>query len=291
MTPPDQHSAPALLLVSPGGRDERGAEAFRSLVAGLGERHPELPIGGGFVGTSSPPLADAVASLVGRGVRSFAVVPLTLSPTGPETAQIPSALAAEERRHPGTSYVLGRPLGPDPALLGALERRIEEVLGGRRSPMDRARTTVLLVGRGSTDPYANAEAHRAARLLWEGRGLAGVETAFVSLAAPDVPAGLDRCRTLGARRVVVLPYLLFPGVLPDKVAAQAQGWADVHPEVAVDLADVLAGGDDLFELVLERYREAVHGGARTDWPGGTWTVGPLGGGGRVAVPARGPRGR
>ena len=83
--------------------------------------------------------------------------------------------------------------------------------------------TVLLVGRGSTDPDANAEVHKAARLLWEGRGYAGVETAFVSLAAPDVPSGLDRCVKLGARRIVVLPYFLFTGILPDRVRQQTRG--------------------------------------------------------------------
>ena len=81
-----------------------------------------------------------------------------------------------------------------------LERRLDEALGGGGAHAeDRADVTVLLVGRGSTDPDANAEVHKAARLLWEGRGYAGVETAFVSLAAPDVPSGLDRCVEARAR--------------------------------------------------------------------------------------------
>jgi sirohydrochlorin cobaltochelatase len=123
-------------------------------------------------------------------------------------------------------------------------------------------TTVLLVGRGSTDPDANAEVHKAARLLWEGRGYAGVETAFVSLAAPDVTSGLDRCAKLGARRIVVLPYFLFTGVLPDRVRLQTEGWAAVHPEVDVVPADVIGPTDELAELVWERYDEAVRGDVR-----------------------------
>ena len=43
---------------------------------------------------------------------------------------------------------------------------------------------MLLVGRGSTDPDANAEVAKIARLLWEGRDRPRVETAFVSLARP-----------------------------------------------------------------------------------------------------------
>ena len=82
---------------------------------------------------------------------------------------------------------------------------------------------MLVVGRGSTDPDANADVCKDARLLWEGRGYEFTETAFVSLARPSVAEGLARCRRLGARSIVVARYFLFPGVLPDRVAAQAAG--------------------------------------------------------------------
>ncbi|TQK43714.1 sirohydrochlorin cobaltochelatase [Streptomyces sp. SLBN-118] len=254
---------PALLIAGHGTRDEAGAEAFRDFVRELGRRHPELPVGGGFIELSPPPLGEAVAELVGQGVTRFAAVPLMLVSAGHAKGDIPAALARERERHPETSYTYGRPLGPHPSLLRVMERRLDEALGsGPRTPGDRADVTVLLVGRGSTDPDANAEVHKAARLLWEGRGYAGVETAFVSLAAPDVPGGLDRCVKLGARRIVVLPYFLFTGILPDRVRQQAQGWAEAHPEVDVVPADVIGPAEELLGLVLDRYREAVDGDIR-----------------------------
>ncbi|MFI7015045.1 sirohydrochlorin chelatase [Streptomyces sp. NPDC050164] len=255
---------PALLIAGHGTRDDAGAEAFRDFVRELGARHPELPVAGGFIELSPPPLGDAVTELVERGVRRFAAVPLMLVSAGHAKGDIPAALAREKERHPGISYTYGRPLGPHPALLNVLERRLDEALGGAagRRPGDRADVTVLLVGRGSTDPDANAEVHKAARLLWEGRGYAGVETAFVSLAAPDVPSGLDRCVRLGARRIVVLPYFLFTGILPDRVRLQTEGWAAAHPEVEVRSADVIGPEPELLDLVWERYAEAVEGDLR-----------------------------
>lgn len=249
---------PALLIAGHGTRDDAGAEAFRDFVRELGRRHPELPVAGGFIELSPPPLGDAVAELVGRGVRRFAAVPLMLVSAGHAKGDIPAALAREKERHPGISYTYGRPLGPHPALLNVLERRLDEVLDGA----DRSEVTVLLVGRGSTDPDANAEVHKAARLLWEGRGYAGVETAFVSLAAPDVPSGLDRCARLGARRIVVLPYFLFTGILPDRVRRQTEEWAAAHPETEVRSADVIGPEPELLDLVMERYEEAVRGDLR-----------------------------
>jgi sirohydrochlorin cobaltochelatase len=257
-TPP-----PALLIAGHGTRDDAGAEAFRAFVRQLGERHPHLPVAGGFIELSPPPLGDAVAKLVERGVRRFAAVPLMLVSAGHAKGDIPAALSREKERHQGISYTYGRPLGPHPSLLSVLERRLDEALGGTaRTREERAEVTVLLVGRGSTDPDANAEVHKAARLLWEGRGYAGVETAFVSLAAPDVPSGLDRCAKLGARRVVVLPYFLFTGVLPDRVRRQTEEWAAAHPQVEVRSAEVIGPEPELLDLVMERYEEAVRGDLR-----------------------------
>ncbi|SFF16949.1 sirohydrochlorin cobaltochelatase [Actinacidiphila alni] len=249
---------PALLLVGHGTRDAAGAAAFRSFVDQLGAKSADLAVGGGFIELSPPPLADSVAALVEAGERRFAAVPLVLVSAGHAKGDIPAALAREEQRHPGTSYAYGRPLGPHPKLLTVLERRIDEALAGA----DRADTTVLLVGRGSTDPDANAEVYKVARLLWEGRGYAGVETAFVSLAEPSVPAGLDRCLRLGARSVVVLPYFLFTGVLPDRVREQAAAWAAGQPGLDVRNAEVIGPEPELAELVLERYRETVEGDLR-----------------------------
>jgi sirohydrochlorin cobaltochelatase len=108
---------------------------------------------------------------------------------------------------------------------------------------------------------------KTARLLWEGREYPLAETAFVSLARPDVAGGLERCRLLsagqhGARRIVVARYFLFPGVLPDRVAEQAARYAAAHPELDVAVADVLGDCDEIAALVLERYREALSGDIR-----------------------------
>ncbi|MBL1097232.1 sirohydrochlorin chelatase [Streptomyces coffeae] len=250
---------PALLIAGIGTRDDRRATVFHHFVQEVAARHPDLPVAGGLTGPGGAhPLSDAIGRLVEDGVTRFAVVPLTLIPVEHPRDGIAAALAQEAERHADTSFSCAPALGPHPALLDVLERRLDEALGGgRRRPSDRAETTVLLVGGGSPLPEANAEVHRAARLMWEGRGFAGVEVAFASLAAPDVPFGLDRCARLGARRVVVLPYALFPGDALERVRQEAEGWWLAHPEVEVMTADAIGPAEALMEVVLARYKEAA----------------------------------
>ncbi|MGX1854962.1 sirohydrochlorin chelatase [Streptomyces sp. NPDC055299] len=291
---------PALLIAGHGTRDESGTEALRTLVRVLGERRPGIPVAGGFFGTAQGPLPldEAVDGLVARGVTRLAVIPLLLAPTGPVPEALPAVLERAAQRHPGLAQACDAPLGPHPKLLDVLERRLDEALGGgARRPEDRARTTVLLVGRGTADAQANAEVVRAARLLWEGRGFAAVETAFLSRTGPDVPAGLDRCRpparvpaaagTGSGGRIVVLPYFFFPGALLERLRMQTEGWAEAHPGTEVLGAGVLGTPTELTEVIMERYHATVAGdpllsdatcGCRTAAPDAPET------GGRPAAP-------
>ena len=201
-------------------------------------------------------------------------VPLMLSAAGHAKGDIPAALARERGRHPAVRFTYARPLGPHPVLVDLLAKRVDAE--GADAP------AVLVVGRGSTDPDANADVVKTARLLWEGRDYPLAETAFVSLARPDVAEGLERCRLLcaglhgaglpgaglpgaglpGARRIVVARYFLFPGVLPDRVAEQAATYAAAHPELDIAVADVLGDCDEVAALVYERYQEALAGDIR-----------------------------
>jgi sirohydrochlorin cobaltochelatase len=258
---------PPLLIVGHGTRDAAGVAGFLDLVKRLQARAGELDGGfdvdGGFIELSRPPLTDAVTALWDRGHRHVVALPLVLVAAGHGKGDVPGALNREKERHPGLGYRYGRPLGPHPTLLSLVEERVDAALrDGRRGSVPREGTTVVLVGRGSTDPDANAEIAKVARLLWEGRGYDGVETSFVSLAPPGVPAALDRARALGARRVVVAPYFLFAGVLPDRVADQSRAWQAAHPDVDVRVAPVIGDCDGLADLVLERYAEAVAGDIR-----------------------------
>ena len=268
-----------LLIVGHGTKSEVGVAEFGQLVEQVRRLVPYADIDGGFLELSPPPIQDAVAKLA-PAHPVIDVVPLVLVAAGHSKGDIPAALEREKVRHVGLAFRYSRPLGPHPLLLTALADRLEAVVARELWPQ----TAVVLVGRGASDPDANAEVARTARLLQEGRGIGTVETAFISLAEPGVSAGLERARRLGYRRLVVLPWFLFAGVLPDRIAQQTERWAHAHPDVEVALAGPIGPVEALARVVAERWAELDQGDIRMNCDTCIYRIAMPGFEGRVGAP-------
>jgi sirohydrochlorin cobaltochelatase len=249
---------PALLVVGHGSRDPRGAKEFHELVSLLRRRSPSLPVEGGFIELSRPPISECVERLVEGGAREISAVPLMLLAAGHAKNDIPATLTREKTRHPHARFHYGRSLGIRPELLELMDERISAVV----PDTERAETAVLVVGRGSSDPDANSDLAKMARLFYEGRPYPLVETAFVSLAPPGVSEALERCERLGARRVVVFSYFLFTGVLEERIRERSREFAAGHPGVEVRYAGYFGPDARVADLILERYRESYSGDIR-----------------------------
>ena len=249
---------PALLVVGHGSRDPRGAREFHELLALMRGRNPHLPIEGGFIELSRPPISECVDRLAGGGARNVAAVPLMLLAAGHAKDDIPATLVREKMSHPEMTFNYGRALGIRPELLELMEERISAVIPEE----EKEETAVLVVGRGSSDPDANSDLSKIARLFYEGRPYPVVEGAYVSMTPPNVAAGLDRCRRLGARRIVVFSYFLFTGVLEERIREQSEAFAADNPDLEVRYAGYFGPGERVADLLMERYAEAVEGDIR-----------------------------
>lgn len=247
-----------LLVVGHGSRDGRAAREFGELVSLVRERAPGLPVEGGFIELSRPPISESVRRLVEGGAREISAVPLMLLAAGHAKNDIPATLVRERMSHPGVSFSYGRALGVRPELLELMDARV----GASVPEEERPETAVLVVGRGSSDPDANSDLFKIARLFYEGRPYPLVEAAFVSLAPPGVPEALERLRRLGARRIAVFSYFLFTGVLEERIREQAGAFASRNPEVEVRYAGYFGPDGAVAGLVLERHREALAGDIR-----------------------------
>ncbi|THE64388.1 ferredoxin [Salinadaptatus halalkaliphilus] len=252
-TPAASFDDEAILLVGHGSRREKSNEQVRELAADL-ESRLGIPVDAAFLELAAPSIDEAFADL--ESVTSqVTVVHCSLFAASHVKNDVP--LSIEQAR---ASYDLeinnGAHLGIHPAILDLLDDRaaaVEAALGADRTEDDVA---VVLCGRGSSDPDANGDVHKLARLLYEGRAFDRVEASFVGVTEPlleDTLHGLSKHRP---DAVVVLPYMLGDGVLTQRVRDWTGEFDDDYPYVDALAGDPLGTDSRLLDVFADRWQEA-----------------------------------
>lgn len=220
-----------VLLIGHGTRDEEGHREFLRLGAGLAAALAPLPVELSLLELQPPRIADAWDRLAEVGVRQIHAAPLLLFAAGHAKADIPDELAACRARHPGISWSQSRPLSRAPELIELVACRWREALAGAGANPEQ--TAVIVVGRGSHDPCAQADLRVLAECV---RGRCPVRTVAVAYYAMAQPKLEQVIASVVAdpeiRHVVIQPHLLFQGAihraLLDQVAAARERYPEQH---------------------------------------------------------------
>jgi sirohydrochlorin cobaltochelatase len=243
-----------VMVCGHGSRDVAAVDEFHGLVRKLAERLPEHPLESGFLEFARPIIREGLDQLRECGVDHVLAVPGMLFAAGHVKNDVPSVLNAYAAEH-GIRIDFGRDLGIDPKLLAAARDRIEAALATRGSNPPRTQTLLAVIGRGTSDPDANGNVAKVARMLWEGMGFGWAEVGYSGVAHPRVDALLERAARLGFSRIVVFPYFLFTGVLVRRIYTQTDEVAARHPAIEF----VKAGYLNDHPLVLDTFLERIQG--------------------------------
>jgi len=182
-----------------------------------------------FLELSEPNLVDVLGHLSGDAV----VVPLLLSDAYHARIDLPTVLSSAR---PGLRVTQAPVLGADSRLVQLARCRVIEL--GIDNP------GVILTAVGSSDSTANART-RALAAQWTLS-----TTVFATGDSTSLADAADALRARGATEIVAAPWFLSPGLLLDRVRAEA---AQLNMPVAAPL-----GPDRLVaEVVVERYSAAV----------------------------------
>ena len=247
---------PPLIAVAHGSCDPRAAATVSALLDLVRERAAaagfgRLDVRAAYLGHAAPALGQALAALD----RDAVVLPLLLTAAYHSKADIPGVLREVHTAQPRLAVSYGRPLGPHPLLLRALEGRLAEIPGGGRfpggGPFAPQETAVVLAAAGSSDPAANNVITELASGWQAQRGWQAVLPAYASAATPTPADAVAAAREGGARHVLVASYLLSPGVFADQIRRDclAAGADGVSP--------VLGARPEIADVVLSRYAETL----------------------------------
>ena len=244
----------AVILVGHGSRREKSNEQVRELAADLEDRIG-VPTDAAFLELAEPAIPDAVNALA-HSVSRLSMVPLSLFAASHVKNDMPLAIEKARSEHPGVQFHAGAHLGIHPAILDLLDDRaaaVEDELGVDREEDDVA---VVVCARGSSDPDSNADAHKLARLLYEGREFSRVEASFIGVTEPLLSDTLHDVSKTRPDAVVVLPYMLGDGVLTGRIREGAAEFDEEYPYVDAGAGDPLGSDSRLLDVLSDRWQEA-----------------------------------
>jgi sirohydrochlorin cobaltochelatase len=249
-----------VMLCGHGSRNRRAVDEFATLADALRERLPGVPLDYGYLEFADPVIHTGLDGLLAQGVERILAVPGMLFAAGHAKNDIPSVLNTYAAAHPGLNVTYGRELGVDLKMLRAAGDRIEDALrASPRRDVTRHETLLLVVGRGASDPDANANVAKVMRLLWEGMGFGWAEVAYSGVTFPLVAPALEHAAKLGYRRIVVFPYFLFTGVLVKRIYDAADAAQAAHPRIEILKAPYLGDHPLVIDTMLDRIREMLVG--------------------------------
>ncbi len=248
-----------VLLIGHGSPDADAVTECQQFGADLAQKIGS-PVDVCFMEIAAPGMEvsfSAAAGAAGEGGKVY-VLPLFLAAAKHQKGDVSSAVRETRRELPGVSWIYTSPLGYHAHLADLAGLRVREALRARGISEPSPETAVLLVGRGSKDPAANAELACYAHYLRERAGYAEVTYAFQAAASPSIAEGIRRCRLLGARQVVVVPFILFTGFVYNMIQRTAQEAAIVEG-VDVICSRYLAPHPILIDIAAQRLEEAEAG--------------------------------
>jgi len=245
-----------VLLVGHGTRDAIGTEQFFQLGRLLAERLAPIPVQSCLLELQPPTIAEGWQRLVDQGVTRVHAVPLLLFAAGHAKSDIPDELAKCQLATPHVGWDQSQPLSRAAELVGLSLRRIDESL--IQSKLDPGASALVMVGRGSHDPCAQADMRVLTECVAARWSFKIRKTAFYAMATPKLPETLDHIAESGeVSDVLVQPHILFEGSIHQSILGIVDQARQRHPKVRFWCSGYLGPEPELVNALVRRIEQAI----------------------------------
>ena len=258
--PPLPYRRP-LLAIGHGTRNERGRQTFLDFVNIYQQLDTSRPVIPCFLELTEPTITEGVKLCVQQGYKEITALPILLFAARHNKFDVTNELDRSRSLYPQISFNYGRHFGITPPIIELWRDRLSSLDRPQDNPRNIARedTVLLFVGRGSSDPDANGDVYKLARMMWEGSGYKTVETCFIGITHPRLEEGFRRAYLYQPKRVIVLPYFLFTGTLMEKIFEITAQQEAQHPDLEFACLPEMGIAPQLLQIFREREIEAQLG--------------------------------
>ncbi len=243
-----------VLLIGHGSRDPEGRQGlldFAAAYQALDHSRPVIPC---FLELTEPTIQQGVDQCVELGYTDLSALPILLFAARHNKFDVTNELDRARLRHPQVKFHYGRHFGITSGLFDLWRTRLAQLDQPEWNPegISREETVLLFVGRGSSDPDANGDVFKMARMLWEGSGYQTVETCFIGITHPRLEEGFRRARLYHPKRIIVLPYFMFTGALVKKIFNITAEQQQLYPNLPMVCLPEMGLHPQMFQVLRER---------------------------------------
>lgn len=247
-----------VMICGHGSRSQSAVDEFATLADKLPAYLPDdWMTDYGYLEFANPVIRDGLDNLRDAGCDRILAVPGMLFAAMHAKNDIPTVLNTYAEKH-GIDVHYGRELGVDPKMIAAAAGRVQEAVDRANAehgalPLDE--TCLVVIGRGASDPDANGNVAKIARMIQEGMGFGWCEVGYSGVTFPLVEPCLQHVARLPYKRVIVFPYFLFSGILIDRIYGFTDQVAAEHPDITFVKAGYLGDHPKVLETFAERIIE------------------------------------
>ncbi|TWT06378.1 sirohydrochlorin chelatase [Planococcus sp. CPCC 101016] len=237
----------AILYVGHGTRSKKGAAEATGFLEKIIGQNPISIQEISFLELTEPFIEEGFTRCVEKGATKITVVPLFLLAAGHIKTDIPEALLPLQRQYPQIQVTVADPFGVQKRILDAIA---EMVRAGRVWSGTEA---LLVVGRGSSDPAIHKAFGEIAEGLKQRLGTETISLCYLAATTPTFQQGIKDISREIESRVIVIPYLLFEGLLLDEIEREVDKRKGQGQQISH--TGCLSRHQAIQEIILERSAE------------------------------------
>ncbi|MBY0596456.1 sirohydrochlorin chelatase [Bacillus bingmayongensis] len=232
-----------IVYIGHGSRLQEGNEQFIHFVQSVIKERSEIIQKIGFLELTTPTIQDAIAEAIQDGATEVLIVPVLLFAAAHYKRDVPFEIEKIQKRYPHITFSIAPPFSTHPFMIELVIKRIREAMPIQGSE-------VLLVGRGSSDSQPIHELRQIGSVV-EQKLCLSVSCSFLTKGTPSFTDELNE-KAASEKHVYVMPYLLFTGLLLQKINRHAKKYANVTT------CNCLQFDSYMKSALLERMEEHVH---------------------------------
>ena len=259
----------ALLFIAHGSRRTAANQEIKDFIdTHVRPRYPNISVNLGYIELAKPSIEEAVAKILDpsnaastkKPIKKIIFCPILLFRAGHAKNDLSLIKEKMSQKYKDISFAIADVLGVHSDMVDLISKRAQEAVQNDNADMHK-QTSILIIGRGSSDPDANADFAKVSRLFTEtewGEKFLHCVIAYAGVTKPSIEDSLDLIIRGRPQKIVIIPYLLIEGFLIEKIQKTLSDFESQYKWIKFLVGKPLGLNEKIADLLNYRIQQVLN---------------------------------